>query len=99
MSAGNVPLVVAGLDVARQIFADDVELAYRSIILKLPLLEPGEPPQRLIRALARGLGMAEPDPPAAHAFAHLIWPTRGGVTGNFKRILHWSGKDARGHTP
>ena len=34
MSAGNVPLVVAGLDVARQIFADDVELAYRSIILK-----------------------------------------------------------------
>src|SRR3546814_6988833 len=37
MSAGNVPLVVAGLDVAQQIFADDVELASRSIILKLPL--------------------------------------------------------------
>src|SRR3546814_12560437 len=51
MSAGNVPLVVAGLDVARQIFADDVELAYRSIILKLQLWEPGEPAQRLIRAL------------------------------------------------
>src|SRR3546814_8215880 len=49
MSAGNVPLVVAGLDVARQIFADDVELAYRSIILKLPLWQPGEPAQRLIR--------------------------------------------------
>src|SRR3546814_17010666 len=67
MSAGNVPLVVAGLDVARQIFADDVELAYRSIILKLPLWEPGEPAQRLIRALARGMGMEAPDHLAAPA--------------------------------
>ncbi len=37
MSAGNVPLVVAGLDVAEDIFSDDVELAFRSIILRLPL--------------------------------------------------------------
>ena len=61
MSAGNVPLVVAGLDVARQIFADDVELAFRSIMLRLPLWEPGEPSQRLIRALAMGMDMAEPE--------------------------------------
>lgn len=99
MSAGNVPLVVAGLDVARQIFADDVELAYRSIILKLPLWEPGEPAQRLIRALARGMGMEEPDHLAEPAFAERIWRTSGGVTGNFKRILHWSGKVARRHAP
>ncbi len=97
MSAGNVPLVVAGLDVARQIFADDVELAYRLIILKLPLWEPGEPAQRLIRALARGMGMEEPDHLAEPAFAERIWRTSGGVTGNFKRILHWSGKVARRH--
>jgi len=48
MSAGNVPMVVAGLDVAHQIFADDVELAFRSIMLSLPLWQPGEPSQRLI---------------------------------------------------
>ncbi len=77
--------------------ADDVELAYRSIILKLPLWEPGEPAQRLIRALARGMGMEEPDHLAEPAFAERIWRTSGGVTGNFKRILHWSGKVARRH--
>jgi len=97
MSAGNVPLVVAGLDVARQIFADDVELAYRSIMLKLPLWEPGEPSQRLIRALARGMGMAVPKHLAAPAFAERIWRESGGVTGNFKRILHWSAKVAKRH--
>ncbi|TWH85760.1 TniB protein, partial [Sphingobium wenxiniae] len=97
MSAGNVPLVVAGLDVARQIFADDVELAYRSIMLKLPLWEPGEPSQRLIRALARGMGMAVPEHLAAPAFAERIWRESGGVTGNFKRILHWSAKVAKRH--
>lgn len=95
MSAGNVPLVVAGLDVARQIFADDVELAYRSIMLKLPLWQPGEPSQRLIRALARGMDMAEPEHLAAPAFAERIWRESGGVTGNFKRILHWSAKVAK----
>ena len=95
MSAGNVPLVVAGLDVARQIFADDVELAYRSIILKLPLWQPGEPSQRLIRALARGMDMAEPEHLAAPEFAERIWRESGGVTGNFKRILHWSAKVAK----
>lgn len=97
MSAGNVPLVVAGLDVARQIFADDVELAFRSIMLKLPLWEAGEPSQRLIRSLARGMEMAEPDHLAEPVFAERIWRESGGVTGNFKRILHWSGKVARRH--
>ena len=33
MSEGNVHMVVAGLDIAADIFSDDVELAYRSIIL------------------------------------------------------------------
>ncbi|QWT16525.1 TniB family NTP-binding protein [Sphingobium xenophagum] len=97
MSAGNVPLVVAGLEVARQIFADDVELAYRSIMLQLPLWAPGEPSQRLIRALARGMGMVEPDHLAEPAFAERIWRESGGVTGNFKRILRWSGKVAKRH--
>jgi hypothetical protein len=97
MSAGNVPMVVAGLDVARQIFADDVELAFRSIMLSLPLWQPGEPSQRLIRALARGMKLVEPEHLAEPDFAERIWRESGGVTGNFKRILHWSGKVARRH--
>ena len=97
MSAGNVPMVVAGLDVARQIFADDVELAFRSIMLSLPLWQPGEPSQRLIRALARGMKLAEPEHLAEPDFAERIWRESSGVTGNFKRILHWSGKVARRH--
>src|SRR3546814_20644667 len=55
------------------------------------------PAQRLIRALARGMGMEEPDHLAEPAFAERIWRTSGGVTGNFKRILPWSGKVARRH--
>ena len=97
MSAGNVPMVVAGLDVARQIFADDVELAFRSIMLSLPLWQPGEPSQRLIRALACGMKLAEPEHLAEPDFAERIWRESSGVTGNFKRILHWSGKVARRH--
>src|SRR3546814_16516398 len=96
MSAGNVPLVVAGLDVARQIFADDVELAYSSIILKLQLWETGEPAQRLIPALARGLGVEEPDHPAEPAFAERIWRTRGGGTGTFPGNLQRSAKGGGG---
>src|SRR3546814_14169693 len=60
MSAGNVPLVVAGLVVARQIFADDLELAYTSIILTLSLWEPCEPVTLLNHALPRGMGIAGP---------------------------------------
>jgi len=97
MSAGNVPMVVAGLDVARQIFADDVELAFRSIMLSLPLWQPGEPSQRLIRALARGMKLVEPEHLAEPDFAERLWRESSGVTGNFKRILHWSGKVARRH--
>src|SRR3546814_74523 len=59
--------------------------------------EGGEPAQLLIRAMARGMGMEEPDHLAEPAFAERIWLTSGGVTGNFKRILHWSGKVARRH--
>src|SRR3546814_3843517 len=43
------------------------------------------------------MGMEEPDHLAEPAFAERIWRTSGGVTGNFKRILHWSGKVARRH--
>ena len=97
MSEGNVPLVVAGLDVAEDIFSDDVELAFRSIILRMPLWEPGEPSQRLIRALARGMGLIEPERLVEPEYAQQIWAASNGVTGNFKRILHWSAKVARRH--
>ena len=39
--------------------------------------------------------MAEPEHLAAPAFAERIWRESGGVTGNFKRILHWSAKVAK----
>lgn len=61
MSEGNVPMVVAGLDVAADIFAEDVELAYRSIIVRLNPWAPGEASQRLIRVLAHGMQLIEPD--------------------------------------
>jgi hypothetical protein len=96
MIAGNVPLVVAGLDVAEDIFSDDVELAFRSIILRMPLWEPGEPSQRLIRALARGMGLIEPERLVEPEYAQQIWAASNGVTGNFKRILHWSAKSRAG---
>lgn len=95
MSEGNVPMVVAGLDVAADIFSEDVELAYRSIILRLPLWEPGEPSQRLIRALARGMNLVEPDRFAEPRFAQFLWEKSQGVTGNFKSLMHWAGKRAR----
>ena len=66
-------------------------------MLRLPLWEPGEPSQRLIRALAMGMDMAEPEHLAEPAFAERIWRESGGVTGNFKRILHWSAKVAKRH--
>ncbi|QDK35911.1 TniB family NTP-binding protein [Sphingomonas sp. IC081] len=95
MSEGNVPMVVAGLDVAADIFAEDVELAYRSIILKLKLWPPGEPSQQLIQALARGMHMIEPDRFFEPDTAEFIWRHSRGVTGNFKRLLHWGGKIAK----
>lgn len=100
MSAGNVPTVVAGLEVAEDIFSDDSELASRSIILRLPPWAPGEASQRLIRALARGMGLNEPDRLAEGEFAARIWEASGGVTGNFKRVLRWSAKVAKrnGHS-
>ena len=95
MSEGNVHMVVAGLDIAADIFSDDVELAYRSIILRLTPWAPGEPSQQLIRVLARGIGLSEPDRFAEPEMAEFIWRTSHGVTGNFKRLLHWSQRVAR----
>ncbi|CAH0499198.1 hypothetical protein NVSP9465_04297 [Novosphingobium sp. CECT 9465] len=77
-----------------QTFAEDVELAYRSIVLRLPLWPPGEPSQRLILALARGLRIIEPERFAEPEMAEFIWRTSHGVTGNFKRLLHWGHKIA-----
>ena len=94
MSEGNVPMVVAGLEIAADIFSEDVELAYRSIVLRLPLWSPGEPSQRLILALARGLRLIEPERFAEPDMAEFIWRNSHGVTGNFKRLLHWGHKIA-----
>jgi hypothetical protein len=95
MSEGNVHMVVAGLDIAADIFSDDVELAYRSIILRLTPWAPGEPSQQLVRVLARGIGLSEPDRFAEPEMAEFIWRTSHGVTGYFKRLLHWSQRVAR----
>ncbi len=95
MSEGNVHMVVAGLDIAADIFSDDAELAYRSIILRLTPWAPGEPSQQLIRVLAHGIGLSEPDRFAEPEMAEFIWRTSHGVTGNFKRLLHWSQRVAR----
>lgn len=95
MSEGNVHMVVAGLDIAADIFSDDVELAYRSIILRLTPWAPGEPSQQLVRVQARGIGLSEPDRFAEPEMAEFIWRTSHGVTGNFKRLLHWSQRVAR----
>ena len=97
MSEGNVPMVVAGLDVAADIFAEDVELAYRSIIVRLNPWPPGEASQRLIRVLGHGMQLIEPDRLAEPEIAEFLWRHSLGVTGNFKRLLHWGQKVARRH--
>lgn len=95
MSEGNVPMVVAGLEVAADIFAEDVELAYRSIVLRLQPWAQGEASQRLILVLARGMRLIEPERLAEPEVAEFIWRHSHGVTGNFKRLLHWALKVAR----
>ena len=97
MSEGNVPMVVAGLDVAADIFAEDVELAYRSIIVRLNPWPPGEPSQRLIRVLGQGMQLIEPERLAEPEIAEFLWRHSLGVTGNFKRLLHWGQKVTRRH--
>ena len=97
MSEGNVPMVVAGLDVAADIFSEDVELAYRSIILRLKPWPQGEPTQRLIRVLGQGMRLIEPERLAEPEVAAFLWQNSLGVTGNFKRLLHWGQKVARRH--
>lgn len=97
MSEGNVPMVVAGLDVAADIFSEDVELAYRSIILRLKPWPRGEQTQRLIIALCRGMGLIEPERLAEPEVAEFLWQKSLGVTGNFKRLMHWGQKVAYRH--
>ena len=90
-------MVVAGLDVAADIFSEDVELAYRSIIVRLTPWSPGEPTQRLMRVLAQGMKLIEPERLAEPDGAEFLWRQSLGVTGNFKRLLHWGQKVARRH--
>jgi hypothetical protein len=95
MSEGNIPLVVAGLDRAADILEADEELALRSIMLRLSPWAPGEPTQRLIRSMARGMGLNEPEGLAEGDRAARISAVSSGVTGNFKRLLHWANKVAQ----
>ena len=95
MSQGNVPMVVAGIEKTADIFADDEELASRSIILKLERWTLGEASQRLILALGRGMQLIEPERFAEPDIAEFLWRHSHGVTGNFKRLLHWALKMAR----
>lgn len=94
MSAGNVPMVIAGLDVAADIFSDDAELASRSIMIRLSPWEGGEPVQRLIRAMGRGLRIENAEQLMEPKFSERIWKESGGVTGNVKRMLRWAKKEA-----
>jgi Cdc6-like AAA superfamily ATPase len=95
MSEGNVPMVVAGMKAAADIFAGDPELKSRSIFLHLKPWPPGERSQRLIRALAHGMRMADPDRFAEPDMAEFIWNYAQGITGEFKKLLHWAIKSAR----
>ena len=72
-----------------------MELAYRSIILRMPPWLPGEPSQQLIRALAHRMGLIDPDRFAEPEIAEFIWRNSHGVTGNFKRLLHRSYRVAK----
>lgn len=54
-SEGRMPMVVAGLEVAVDIFAEDIELAWRPIVLRRQCWAPGEASQRLTLVLARGI--------------------------------------------
>jgi len=45
--------------------------------------------------LARGMGLIEPERLAEPDMAEFIWRHSHGVTGNFKRLLHWALKVAR----
>ena len=55
----------------------------------------GEASQRLILVLARGMRLIEPERLAEPEVAEFIWRHSHGVTGNFKRLLHWALKVAR----
>ena len=95
MSEGTTPMVLAGLDIAAEVFGEDEELGQRSIILRLNPWEPGEPTQRIVRELARGLHLADPDRFAEPRFAKFLYEHSGGITGEFKRLLHWGLKMAK----
>jgi Bacterial TniB protein len=95
MSEGNVPMVIAGLDIAADIFSEDPELRSRSIVLRLDPWPAGEPSQRLILDLARGMKLREPERLAEPEIGAFLWQKSKGVTGNFKRLLHLALKIAR----
>lgn len=94
MTEGQIPMVVAGIARAAEIFEADEELAARSISIKLSPWPPGEASQRMIRSLARGLRLSDPDRLAEPDIASRISELSHGITGNVSRILRWSAKVA-----
>ncbi|WP_066650423.1 TniB family NTP-binding protein [Sphingomonas sp. CCH10-B3] len=94
MSEGTTPMVLAGLDRAADVFSEDEELAQRSIIVRLNPWEPGASSQRIIRELATGMRLAEPERFAEPRYAEFLYRHSGGITGEFKRLLHFGSKVA-----
>lgn len=94
MSEGTTPMVLAGLDIAAEVFGEDEELAQRSIVLRLAPWQPGEQTQKIIRDLARGLGLVDPDHFAEPKFAQFLYERSGGITGQFIRLMRWGQKMA-----
>lgn len=95
MSEGTTPMVLAGLEIAAEVFGEEEELSQRSIIIRLDPWPPGAPTQYIVRELARGLKLQDPDRFAEPRFAKFLYERSGGVTGEFKRLLHWGAKMSR----
>ena len=95
MSEGTTPMVLAGLDIAEEVFGEDDELAMRSIVLRLNPWEPGEPTQKIVRELARGMHLENPDHFAEPRFAKFLYEHSGGITGQFISLMRWGQKMAK----
>jgi hypothetical protein len=95
MSEGTTPMVLAGLERATDILAEDEELSNRSIELKLNRWKAGVDTQRIVFALAKGMNLEAPERFKDKRFAAFLHKHSGGITGEFKRLLHWGGKMAK----
>ena len=95
MSEGTTPMVLAGLERATDILAEDEELSNRSIELKLNRWKAGPDTQRVVFALAKGMNLQDPERFKDKRYAAFLHKHSGGITGEFKRLLHWGGKMAK----